>query len=169
MIGLHLIIACIAILFLPLGGIIYAVVDQPIVIKTIAGCVGASPFICYLLTRLWLASIFLADRNARVFDSIRDAWQVSSGNFWKLFVSIIVFFPCVICVAFLCVCVLMAIFKTETDSVLELLLVYTVFAPFFPIIFLGSGLTYLQLTGQSHYLEGGSEESGEGNDNICAI
>ena len=86
----------------------------------------------WMTMRLFLATIFLADRNAGISSAIQDAWRVSAGNFWMLLLAVIVLAIGTMAGYFLC-CV---------GIILTIALPY-----------LGQVLIYLQLTGQPNCLE----------------
>jgi hypothetical protein len=145
---------------------LYVMDDLPIAVKVIVfvAIVGAALLPCYIATRLWLAQYFLVDRNMGIIDSIDSAWQASSGNFWKLFVSIIAFFVCLFCGAL--VLGVPAVIFAGNDPVWEAILIHVALAPFFPIVIFGLGLAYLQLTEHSHNFdrENESEEAAKTED-----
>ena len=127
--------------------------DLPLAVNVviIASAVCAAILPCYVLTRLWLAMFFLVDRNMGVMDSVSDAWQASSGNFWKLFTGTIVFVVCIYCGLFGFAVAASAF--AEDGSVLETLIINMGLVPTYPILWIGLGLAYLQLTGEPHYLD----------------
>jgi len=102
---------------------------------TIVGVLFAIADFCVMIwfsMRLLLAPVFLVERDAGIGDAIRNAWRVSSGNFWMLFLAMIVLSVGVTLGYCLC-CV--GIILTIT------------------IIVLGTVLIYLQLTGQPNGLD----------------
>ena len=121
--------------------------DPPIALPIVIACaVGAALLPCYIFARLWLALCFFVDRNMGVIDSVNNAWQASSGNFWKLFTSIIIFSVCTFCGAMVFTAPAFAFDLADDGSVLEALLINIGFILTFPILLLGSCLAYLQLT-----------------------
>jgi len=82
--------------------------------------------------RLYLAEIFIADRNAEIIVSLKSSWQVTSGNFWMLFMSGIV----------LGICSISGIILLGVGIILTA-----------AVASLGGTLIYLQLTGQPNCLD----------------
>jgi hypothetical protein len=93
----------------------------------VGGCVAT-----WVGIRLYLAPIFIADRGAGIGDAIKDAWRVSSGNFWRMFLAVIV----------LAIVTFLGYFLCCVGIILTI-----------AIGFLGHVLIYLQLTGQPNCLD----------------
>jgi hypothetical protein len=110
------------------------------------------PFLCYPFTRLWLAPVFLVNRNG-VFASIENSWRISSGNFWTLFVSMIVFFSIICLPVLACWIISEVVLEWDTDLIPGTLFVNAGLIPTIAILWLGSVLAYLQLTGQRNCLD----------------
>jgi hypothetical protein len=91
------------------------------------GCV-----VMWVHMRLFLAQFFIADQNTSLVDSMKYAWRISSGNFWKL---------------------LLATLALGVLSSLGLLLCCVGVVFTLAITSLGSALAYLQLTGQPNCLD----------------
>ena len=159
MFGLNLVFGCIILVcmlpVLALASIIFGVLGQSEVAWFFFTCctIGVLPLVCYPLTRLWLAPVFLVDRNEGVFASIENTWQISSGNFWTLFVGIIVFFTLPICSVIACGSLSEYVLEWDTDLIPGTLLVNAGLIPIIAIFWLGSVLAYLQLTGQPNCLD----------------
>jgi hypothetical protein len=111
--------------------------------------------VIWCFVRLYLALWFIVDRNARVFNSIGNAWQVSSGNFWALlgalFVLSIPIFSCLVPLIHYSAPEAIQFYVPETIQ--ETLLLNIGFIAFNPIFYLGMTLAYLQLTGQQNCLD----------------
>lgn len=162
MFGLTFSISCIVIAFTSpafiLAGIIYILpnLEKSSVAATIAivSCmIGALILYCYSLIRLWLALFFLVDRKGGMFASIKNAWKISSGNFWTLFTSLIAFLIIPIFSSIVCGGFARVVLEWDADTVQEMRIAYIGLVPTIAIVWLGGALAYLQLTGQYHYLE----------------
>jgi hypothetical protein len=116
--------------------------------------IAGLPFLCYPFTRLWLAPFFLVDRSEEVFASIEDAWHTSSGNFWKLFASLIVFLMIAYFPVFVCWIISEFVLEWDMDSIQGTLIVSAGLVPTIAITWIGGVLAYLQLTGQTNCLDG---------------
>jgi len=62
----------------------------PLVSVGVGCAVAGLCVMTWIAIRLCLAVIFIADRNAGISDAIREAWRVSAGNFWMIFLAMIV-------------------------------------------------------------------------------
>ena len=82
--------------------------------------------------RLLLTQMFIADQNTGIIHSMQYAWRVTSGNFWMLFVSVIIFWIfAMMGLLFFCVGIILTI----------------------AVPWLGATLAYMQLTGQPNCLD----------------
>jgi len=104
----------------------------------------------WLTTRFWLAQYFLVDQNTDCFDALMQAWEVSSDNFRALF-GVFILFVCPVLFWASVGC-----FPTQAangegmimETVHGTLILSVGFVPTLLIMWLGSGLAYLQLTEQ---------------------
>jgi len=87
--------------------------------------------VIWLSVRLILAQVFIAE-GAGIIDSLKYAWQATSGNFWMMLVAGIV----------LGICSLLGVFAFLIGIIIT-----------FAISELGLALAYLQLTGQRNCLD----------------
>jgi hypothetical protein len=131
--------------------------NPPMIVKGIVTaicvvcCVIEAVFIIvYPMVRLYLAPWFLLDRDTGILNSLTDAWQVSSGNVWRLFVVLTVYFACIFCWTIPCMLVLEYVGELDSDSVPRTLLTNAGSIFLVGIIWLGSSLAYLRLTGQPY-------------------
>jgi hypothetical protein len=147
-VGLMLFFQCVffglALLFILPGGIMCLIAqstggfDTPNVMVGVALGVLVLGALCYfvpyiwLAMRLFLAQVFIADQDTGIIDSIRYSWRISSGNFWMIFLTVIVLTACSMLGMFLC-CV---------GCILTMMIMY-----------IGIPLMYLQLTGQPNCLD----------------
>ena len=113
-------------------------INEPSVAMIAMIAVGVLFFTIGICVAIWvsvrfsLAVIFVADQNAGIIDSMRYSWQVTSGNFWWLFVAIIVLGICsMVGMVLCCIGIVLTI----------------------AVCWLGNVLAYLQLTGQPSYLD----------------
>jgi len=167
MIGLILIFVCIAMFFmLPIffmlasaigfgvmvgGGLGFPMMSLLVLVLFI---VMTLPII-WIFTRIWLADCFLVDQNMNCIDALTKSWQVSSGNFWALFGTIFLLFCPVFCWTIACCGAAYAI--TGNVAVMETIPGLLIFSagsvPVALLVYFGTGLAYLQLTGQPYQLD----------------
>jgi len=111
-------------------------VSAAIIIGTVTiGILCAVTGVCVMIwitTRLYLAPMFLVERDAGIGNAIRDAWRVSSGNVWMLILAMIVL---------------------TMGSMLGFCLCCVGIILTYAICMLGMALIYLQLTGQPNGLD----------------
>jgi len=142
MVGIMLLIMCITLPMILPAGITYGVamftlgvhndMFLPLFTAAIVLFIAAICGMTWVQIRLFLAQMFIADRDAGVIDSMKDAWRISSGNFWMLLLACFVLWIFAMLGFFLCcVGIIMTIAITS----------------------LGSVLAYLQLTGQPNCLD----------------
>jgi len=167
MIGLMLIITCIImVLMLPAFFVFFLVIGfgamaggGPAPVFLMVGLavlfVMGLPVI-WLAIRIWLANVFLVDQNTDCINALMQAWRVSSGNFWALFGVIFLLLCPALCWTVACYVAAYAMTgNVEMMQTIPGIIIHSgSLVPIALLVHFGTGLAYLQLTGQPYQVEG---------------